>query len=98
MARLNWTLESRNDLKNIFDFISVDSKYYASVQIRRLKGKAVLLKANPRLGRVVPELGEESIRELIFGNYRIIYRIVNNDRIDILTIYHSARILRNPIH
>jgi toxin ParE1/3/4 len=97
MARLNWTLESRHDLKNIFDYISMDSKYYASIQIRRIKEKAALLKESPRLGRIVPEIQEENIRELIFGNYRIIYRIVNIDRIDILTIYHSARILRNPI-
>jgi toxin ParE1/3/4 len=45
-------------------------------------------------GRIVPEKGEESVRELIEGNYRIIYEVVSDNLIYILTVYHSARDLR----
>lgn len=41
----------------------------------------------------VEEKGNAAIRELVEGNYRIIYKIVNEKRIDILTIHHSARAL-----
>jgi toxin ParE1/3/4 len=34
-----------------------------------------------------------AVRELLLGNYRIIYRIVSDFRVDILTVYHSKRIL-----
>jgi len=36
------------------------------------------------------------LRELIRGSYRIVYRIVDKDRIDILTVHHSARLLKFP--
>ena len=64
---------------------------------KKLKNKTKVLIENPRLGRIVPEFNEESIREIIFGNFRIIYRIISEERTDILTIYHSARLLRSYI-
>lgn len=76
-------------LKDIFDYIAKDSKKYAHIHILRLKGKTKILKTNPRIGRLVPELDREDIRELIEGNYRI----KSSKRIDIITIYHSARLL-----
>jgi toxin ParE1/3/4 len=48
----------------------------------------------PRMGRVVPETQDESIRELLHQNYRIVYRI-NGERIEILTIIHGSRDLTN---
>lgn len=46
----------------------------------------------PESDRIVPEINEPSIRELLYGNYRIIYR-VRETLVEILTIYHSARLL-----
>ncbi|MEI9809677.1 MAG: type II toxin-antitoxin system RelE/ParE family toxin [Bacteroidota bacterium] len=43
---------------------------------------------------MVPEVKIKSIRELIEGNYRIIYRIVNKNLIHILTFHHSSRKLK----
>jgi plasmid stabilization system protein ParE len=43
----------------------------------------------PRSGRVVPELGIQTIRELIVGSYRIIYRL-REDQVHLLTV-HSCR-------
>ena len=94
MARLNWTDLSIEDLINIAEFISKDSIKYSVIQIRRIRERARLLKTQPFLGRIVPETKDESIRELILGNYRIIYKIISEDRIDILTVHHSAKLLR----
>lgn len=41
------------------------------------------------------EYNDENIREIIEGNYRIIYKILSNERIDIITIHHGARSLIN---
>ena len=94
MARLNWTELSINDLTNIAEFISKDSFKYATIQIKRIRERARILKTKPFLGRIVPEIQDDSIRELILGNYRIIYKIVSKDRIDILTVHHSAKLLK----
>ena len=51
------------------------------------------LKDNPRSGRMVPELGDESIREVIHGNYRIVYRL-RHDLVEVATVFHGARLFR----
>lgn len=94
MARLNWTELSVDVMTNIAEFISKDSVKYATIQIRRIRERARLLRTKPFLGRIVPEIQDDSIRELILENYRIIYKIVSEDRIDILTVHHSAKLLR----
>ncbi len=44
----------------------------------------------PEAGRIVPEYQDKNLREKIFQNYRIVYRI-KGDFIEIVTISHSAR-------
>ena len=46
----------------------------------------------PNSGRVVPELKDPVIREILFGSYRIVYR-VKGDLVELLTVYHGARLL-----
>lgn len=91
MVQINWTKLALSDLQQIHDYIARDSKKYAKLQVIRIKSQTTVLKKQSSLGRVVPEIGEKSIRELIIGNYRIIYRLVSKERVDILTIHHSAR-------
>ena len=47
---------------------------------------------HPRSGRVVPELDQDLVREVLLGNYRIIYRLLN-DEVQVITIHHGARLL-----
>ena len=94
MAEIRWTNYAFLDLKDIFDYIARDSKKYAYHQTKKLQEKTKILKDNPNLGRKVPELDKDDIRELIEGNYRIIYKILSKDQIDIISVFHSARLLR----
>jgi addiction module RelE/StbE family toxin len=94
MVEISWLIEAQRDLKEIFDYIALDSSKYASLQIDRIYQKVALLKTQPLLGKVVPELENNSIRELVEGNYRIIYRVVNEKRLHILMVHHGARDLR----
>lgn len=91
MVRINWTFQAKDDLKAIAEYISKDSKRYAKLQVVRLKNRTKILKTQVRSGKIVPEISRENIRELIEGSYRIIYKIVEDNKIDILTIHHSAR-------
>ena len=50
---------------------------------------------NPKAGKMVPELQNEYIRQIIRGSYRIIYHVVDEYRIDILTVHRSSRLLSN---
>lgn len=95
MVQINWTLLARNDLNGIFEYIAKDSKKYAKLEILKIKSRTQILKLRPLIGKEVIERGNIAVRELVEGNYRIIYKIVDKGRIDILTIHHSARDLEN---
>ncbi len=94
MVKIVWTELSIIDLKEIYDYIADDSIRYATITADRIFQKVQPLINNPLLGRMVPEFNDRSIRELLDGNYRIIYRIKSDTRIDILRIYHEARSLK----
>ncbi len=51
-----------------------------------------MLYDHPRIGRIVPEFENDRIRELIQGKYRIVYRIVNDELIEVLRIIHGSRL------
>ena len=95
MVEINWTELALQDIDNIAEFISKDSLKYAKIQVQLFFDRVKVLHSQPELGRIVPEISNKKIRELIIGNYRIVYRIVSSQKIDILTIYHSRRLLQN---
>jgi toxin ParE1/3/4 len=69
MATLNWTKQALADLLAIADYIAKDSVKYAQRQLNRIRQKASLLRQHPQSGRIVTELDNPAIRELIEGNY-----------------------------
>jgi toxin ParE1/3/4 len=95
MVKITWTQRSLDDLKSIAEYISKDSGKYATLTIEKIIDVTKYIESNPRIGRMVPEVGRnDKIREIIFGNYRIIYKISTIEIINILTVHHSAKRLR----
>ena len=89
-----WTDPAIEDLRALRDYIGRDSDFYAADMVEQIVLSVEKLLQFPRMGRVVPETQDESIRELLHQNYRIIYRITG-ERIEILTIIHGSRDLTN---
>lgn len=94
MVKLIWNDLAIDDLKSIHEYISNDSKVYADRYIQKLIVRIDQLENFPQSGRIVPEFGKETIRELIEGNYRIVYKI-NPDYIGIVRIHHAAMPLKD---
>lgn len=94
MVVINWTEQAKNDLVSIAEFIALDSKRFALITVQNLRQSVQQLKKFPNSGRIVPELNNAKLRELVYGNYRIIYLLRESDTIDILTIHHTSRNLR----
>ena len=92
MVKVVWTPFSIDNINDIADFISIDSRKYSELFVSKIFEKVHFLEDFPKAGRVVPEFNKEDIRELIYGNYRIVYKIYDY-HLDILTIHHSARLL-----
>jgi len=92
MAEVRWTPQAADDLEAIADFIAADSPQYARLFTMDVLAAVERLADFPNSGRVVPELKDSSIREILFGSYRIVYR-VKCDQVEVLTVYHGARLL-----
>ena len=94
MAVIRWTKQALNDIDSIANYIAIDSSFYAKMFVKRIFEVVKHIETFPQSGRVVPEIDNDNIREVLIGNYRIIYR-TKNALVEILTIYHSARLLTN---
>ena len=92
MAQVRWTPQALDDLEAICLFIARDAPQVAAVFADRSFRATDRLADHPRLGRIVPELEIETIREIILGNYRIIYRI-RGEEVKVVTVHHGARLL-----
>ena len=90
--KLVWSPLSIQRIQEISDYIAADNLRAANNWIDSVFEKVEILKANPEIGRIVPEIGKSDIRELLFGNYRIIY-LSSKKQISILTIRHFKQIL-----
>ena len=88
--KVEWTEPAVNDLDSIHDFIGRDSKLYADSFIEKILNTVDKLGNFPEIGRKVPEANNPDIRELIFQNYRIIYRI-STDLVQMISVIHGSR-------
>ncbi len=98
MAEVVWTLGALQDMEDIAEFIAKDSAKYASKTVKRFFEESEILTTNIRAGRMVPEFAADNLREIVVGSYRIVYAIVSEERVNILTIHHGKRLLgNNPV-
>lgn len=88
--KVRWSPRAATDLEEICTYIAKDSEHYGSIFARRVLAIVQGIPTFPRAGRVVPEYGDENLREKIFGNYRIVYRL-REHAVEIVTVHHAAR-------
>lgn len=90
--KIVWSPLAINRASEIVDYIAQDKSYAAKRWINKVFAKVEQLKSSLQIGRVVPEISDKKFRELVYGNYRIIY-CMEIKQISILTIRHGKQIL-----
>ena len=90
--RIIWSPLAVDRASEIADYIAQDKPSAAEKWIDTVFSKVEQLKSSPEIGRIVPEINDSQFREIIYGNYCIIYRI-ETKQISILTIRHGRQIL-----
>lgn len=88
--RVVWTRPALADVLQIKEYIASDSPRYAQRVAERLFAAVERLSKYPLSGRMVPELNEQTVREVVDAPYRIVYR-VRADVLAIIAVAHSAR-------
>ena len=87
---VKWSKPAKFDLKQIHDYIARDSKFYAKKISLEIVEKSEKLNLFPDVGRIVPEMGDSRIRELLIYSYRIIYEVFP-EKVEVLALIHSKR-------
>ena len=90
--KIIWSPLALDRASEITKYISIDNPTAAQKWVDNIFKQVDLLTDSPEIGRIVPEIDRKEIRELIFGNYRIIYRLEKTN-ISILTTRHCKQIL-----
>jgi toxin ParE1/3/4 len=89
---VTWSPLSIECVSEIAAYIAHDKPSAARNWVAAIFNTVKKLEKFPELGRKVPEINRNNIREIIFKNYRIIYR-VEKEQISILTVRHGKQIL-----
>jgi toxin ParE1/3/4 len=87
---VKWTTPAKLDLKDIHDYIARDSKYYAQKVSYDIVDKSDKVQHAPKIGRIVPEINDPNIREVLVYSYRLIYEVLPNG-IQVLALIHTRR-------
>ena len=95
MAELIWSDHALAELEGIFDYIAADSRLYAQYTIQNIFKVSEILQTFPESGRNLPEFPNLPHRELLLGNYRIIYRYTADENsVKVVTVVHGSRLLK----
>jgi len=71
VTQIIWSPQAIEDVEAIRAYVARDSPRYADLLVERLVSAVEGLKTDPLSGRVVPEVGDDTVREVIHGNYRM---------------------------
>ena len=90
MASVRRAVGAKEDLRDILSFVSRHSEAYGATLAGRIVAAVDRLETDPMFGRMVPEYGDETVREIIVGNYRIVYQF-EDLAVGIVAIVHGSR-------
>ncbi len=93
MARVIWAPQALVDLEAIGDFFAREAPHFAQVLTDGAFEAVERLELFPRSGHIVPEIGDESIRDVLYRGFRILYIVSGEGRMEevkILTVLHSS--------
>lgn len=89
--KLRWSRQAQQDLLKIGRYIAKDKPAAARKWVEVLRKRAQQAAQFPNSGRIVPEYGQSSIREVVQGNYRIVYR-VKNESVEVITVFEAHQL------
>ena len=92
MAEVIWTIKAVEQVEQIGSFIEKDSPFQARRVVQLIIKETRRLKGHPRIGKMIPEVQEDRYREIRVFSYRILYKILDGNRIAIVGVVHGRRL------
>jgi plasmid stabilization system protein ParE len=94
--KIRWSPRAASNFEDICNYIAKDSEYYAALFAKKVNAIVKAIPQFPKAGRIVPEYGDETLREKIYENYRIVYRL-KEEFVEVVAICHGAKPLGNIV-
>ncbi len=92
---IQWSPLALERVGDIAGYIALDKPSAAESWLEGLFDSVERLQSHPMSGRIVPEVNNERIREVIYGAYRVIYRVDTQARkISVLTALRGSQLIR----
>jgi len=92
MVRVNWTDSAKLDLLEIKEYISLGSKKYAFLELRKIINTTKRLETLPLSGKIISDNYVPFIRQVISGNYKIIFQFFPDlNEVRIIRVIHGAQ-------
>jgi len=90
--RVVWSPLALERVVEVAETIRWDKPEAARRWLEKVFREVESLATHPRRGRTVPEVDRGDVRELLLGNYRLIYRLADEE-LQVLTVRHGRRLL-----
>jgi toxin ParE1/3/4 len=95
MAQVIWTIKAVEHIEEIGSFIEKDSPFQARRVVQLIIKETRKLKEHIRIGKMIPELQKDEYRELRVFSYRIMYKILSEDRAVVIGVVHGKRLFNS---
>ena len=92
--KIRWSPRAASNFEDICNYIARDSEFYAAIFAKKINAIIESIPQFPKAGRIVPEYEDKNLREKIYENYRIVYRL-KEEFIEIVVICHGAKPMDN---
>jgi toxin ParE1/3/4 len=92
MAEVIWTIKAAEQVEQIGSFIEKDSPFQARRVVQLIVKETRKLEEHTRVGKMIPEVQQDRYRELRVFSYRILYKILDENKIAILAVVHGQRL------
>lgn len=90
--KIVWTQKASEDIEAIVRHIARKNSKGAHKIGVGIYRRAQILKEHPESGSVLTERDDPSLRKLIYRNWKIVYRVIQTDRVAaVLRVWHAAR-------
>ena len=93
MVEIRWSPIATDDYESIIKYYEKTAPKFAQNLAKKIMYIIENLIRFPKMGRIVPELENVEIREIIYRNFRVLYRLKENI-LEIVRIIHGSRPLR----
>jgi plasmid stabilization system protein ParE len=91
VAEVIWSARAYEHIVQIGEFIERDSPFQARRVVQLIVKETRRLRQNTRIGHTIPEIRQDRYRELKVYSYRILYKVLTEDKVAIIGVVHARR-------